>query len=163
MPYNLKVSGLEEISEMLTAMEDAAHAVASKGLYKGAGIMADAIERNAKAIPTAPFRWASTRRGEVRLPSPEEKAVVTGTGVGIAKFQGSGAEVNTSVGYQNSGYAPLAGKMRPVPMIVAAINSGTSFMRKSGFFRKAVNSGGKQAAAAIKEFIEDEYEKMGSK
>lgn len=163
MPYYLKVDGIEEVSKMLTDMEDAAHAVASKGLYKGAGIMADTINHNAAAIATAPFRWASTRRGETRLPSPEEKAVVTGAGAGIAKFQGGGAEVNTSVGYANSGYATVAGHLRPVPLIAAALNSGTSFMHKSAFFRRAVNSGGKRAAEAIREFIETEYEKMGQK
>lgn len=163
MPYYLKVDGIEEVSKMLADMEDAAHAVAAKGLYKGAGIMAESINRNAAAIPTAPFRWANTRKGETRLPSPEEKEIVTGVGAGIARFEGSGAEVNTSVGYQNAGYAVLAGRLKPVPLIVAAINSGTSFMRKSAFFRKAVNSGGKRATAAIKEFIETEYEKMGQK
>ena len=161
MPFHLKIEGIEEVSKMLADMEDAAHAVAAKGLYKGAGIMAEAINKSAQSIITAPFKWASTRRGETRLPSPEEKAIVTGTSAGIATFEGGGAEVNTSVGYQYSGYATLAGRVKPVPLIVAAIESGTSFMNKSAFFRKAVNGGGKRAAAAIKQFIEDEYEKMG--
>lgn len=157
MPYEMKFDGIEEVSKMLTDLGAAAEGVASQGLYEGAGIMADAMNRSAGAIKTAKFKWASRRRGETRLPSPEEKAIVTGAGAGIAKFEKSGSEVNTSVGFQNAGYAVLKNKTVPVPVIVNAINSGTSFMKKQPFVRKAVTSATGKAVAAITEKIEEAF------
>ena len=155
MPYTMKVEGMEEISEMLTKLEGDAEAVAALGLYDGAGIMADTIKSSAGSIREAPFKWASTRRGETRLPSPEEKEIVMNAEAGIAKFDKNGSEVDTSVGYRNAGYAVLKNKTVPVPVIVNAINSGTSFMRKQPFFRKAVSKGSKAAEAAITAKIEE--------
>ena len=159
MPYTMKVEGMEEISEMLTKLEGDAEAVAALGLYEGAGVMADAIKSGTGSIRTAPFKWASTRRGETRLPSPEEKEIVMNAEAGIARFNKDGSEVDTSVGYSNAGYAELRGKTVPVPQIVNAINSGTSFRKKQPFFRKAVSKGSKAAEAAIAAKIEEELEK----
>lgn len=160
MAYQLNVDGMAELSETLGKMEEAAQTVASKALYKGAGIMAEEIAKSAESIKTAPFRYAKTG---VRLPSPEEKAIVVAAGAGIAKFDRNGTEVDTSVGYRSSGYADLNGKRKPIPMIVNSINSGTSFMNKQPFVRKAANSGGKKAMEAMKAVIESEFEAMQKK
>lgn len=154
--YQAKTDGMEEISEMLSRMEDAAPKAAAKALYEGAGIMADEITKGAQSIKTAPFRYAGG--GTTRLPSPEEKEIVLQAGAGIAKFSDNGTEIDTSVGYRNSGYADLNGKKVPIPMIVNAINSGTSFMTKQPFVRKAANSGGKKAMEAMRKVLETELE-----
>ena len=95
-----------------------------------------------------------------REPSPEEKAAVLQARMGIAKFDKNGSEVNTSVGYQNSGYAEVAGKVKPIPQIVNSINSGTSFMQKQPFVRNAVNKGKAQASAAIIARCEEEFNRL---
>ena len=82
---------------------------------------------------------------------------------GIAKFKKDGTEVDTSVGFRNAGYAELAGKQVPIPKIVNAINSGTSFMNKQPFVRKAANNGGKKAMEAMKKVIETEFEALTKK
>ena len=163
MPYQMKVDGMAEISELLDKMDEKAPGVASKALYEGAGIMADEIKKGAATIRTAPFKWASSQKGQTRLPSPEEKEIVMQAGAGIAKFNKNGTEVDTSVGYRNAGYAQLKGKTVPIPKIVNSINSGTSFMSKQPFVRKAASSGGKKAIAAMKEVIETEFEAMTKK
>lgn len=154
--YQAKTDGMEEISEMLSRMEDAAPKAAARALYEGAGIMADEITKGAQSIKTAPFRYAGG--GTTRLPSPEEKEIVLQAGAGIAKFSDNGTEIDTSVGYRNSGYADLNGKKVPIPMIVNAINSGTSFMTKQPFVRKAANSGGKKAMEAMRKVLVTELE-----
>jgi hypothetical protein len=163
MPYQMKVDGMAEISELLDKMDEKAPGVASKALYEGAGIMADEIKKRAATIRTAPFKWASSRKGQSRLPSPEEKEIVMQAAAGIAKFNKNGTEVDTSVGFRNAGYAQLKGKTVPIPKIVNSINSGTSFMSKQPFVRKAASSGGKKAIAAMKEVIETEFEAMTKK
>lgn len=155
MPYYLKVDGMAELSEMLGQLDEQAQGVASKALYKGAGIVADELRSSAEQIRTAPFHW--TMNGQ-RLPSPEEKEIVLQASAGIARFDKNGLEINTSVGFRNAGYAELKGKTKPIPQIVNAINSGTSFMSKQPFVRKAARSGGQKAIEAMRADIEEAFE-----
>ena len=157
MAYQMKVDGMAELSELLSQMEEKAPAVAARALYDGAGIMADEIRKGTDTIKTAPFKYALNG---TRLPSPEEKEIVTAAAVGIAKFDKNGTEVDTSVGFRQSGYAELNGKQKPIPVIVNAINSGTSFMNKQPFIRKAANSGAPKAMKAMKDRIESDFEAM---
>jgi len=153
MAINMKVEGLLGLSEQLAQLGEDAQSVASSALYEGAGIMATEIQNGAEGIKTAPFHFAVFG---TREPSPEEKEAVLGA-VGIAKFEKNGAEVNTSVGYGNTGYAMVAGKRKAIAQIANAINSGTSFMNKQPFVRKAATSGGKKAGEAITKSIEDKF------
>ena len=156
MPYTMKSEGFEQISKMLNSLGENAQKVASKGLYDGAGVMAAEIKEGAGKINTAPFHYAVF---VTREPSPEEKEIVQ-KGMGIAKFKKNGADVNTSVGYGNAGYATLAGKQKPIPLIANAINSGTSFMKKQPFFRRAVVQGTAKAEEAIVAKIEAEIDAL---
>ena len=156
MPFEMKVDGMEEISEQLSQLSDSAPAVAAMALYEGAGVMVEAIKKGVESIRTEKFRG----KAGTRLPSPEEKEIVMNATVGIAKFNKNGTEVDTSVGYQNAGYAELGGKTVPVPVIVNAINSGTSFMPKQPFFRKAANGGAKKAMKKMQETVETEWQKL---
>ena len=159
MPYTVSTSGMDDVNRMLKALGDDAGKVASAALYEGAGIMADAIQRGAESIATAPFKYATG--GQTRLPSPEEKEIVAGKrSVGIAKFKTDGMDVDTSVGYGRSGYAMLAGKKVAVPLIANSINSGTSFMKKQPFVRKAASTGGKRATDAIRASIEKNLQEI---
>jgi glutamate synthase domain-containing protein 1 len=160
MAFVMKTEGMTEISEMLTQMAERAQGAAAQGLYDGAGVMADAIAAGAKSIKTEPFHYAAVPGITTRMPSPEEKEIVLNAAAGIAKFHKSGTEVDTSVGYQNSGYALLKGKVVPVPKIVNAINSGTSFMQKQPFVRKAARQATPKAMAAIKSKIEEVFDEM---
>lgn len=160
MPYTMKADGLTEIAEQLSQMAEKAVPVAAQALYEGAGIMADEVKKGAETIKTAPFQFA---REGTRLPSPEEKEIVMAASAGIAKFDKSDDSVDTSVGYRNAGYAELNGKTKPIPVIVNAINSGTSFMNKQPFVRKAANSGASKALAAMKANIEKAFEDMTKK
>ena len=161
MAYQMQVDGMEEISEILSKLEDEAPGIAARGLYEGAGVMADAIKREVANIKTAPFKYAKS--GSTRLPSPEEKEIVQTAAAGIAKFNKNGTEVDTSVGFRNAGYAELAGKMVPIPKIVNAINSGTSFMKKQPFVRKAARSASPKALEAMRKRIEEEFDAIGKK
>lgn len=107
MPISVQIDGMEQISIMLNELEEKAPFVASQALYMGAGEMAKAVNEAAKSIKTAPFKYA--KGDERRLPSPEEKQILLENGsMGIAKFENDGAEVNTSVGYNKSGYADVS-------------------------------------------------------
>jgi HK97 gp10 family phage protein len=157
MAITMKTDGLSELGEMLAQLGEKAQGVASMGLYDGAGVMADSIKNSAQNIHTAPFHYAVFI---TRQPSPEEKEAVSQANMGISKFQKNGTEVNTSVGYQNTGYAEVAGELKPIPQIANAINSGTSFMQKQPFFRQAVNQGKIKASEAIIAKCEEEFNRL---
>ena len=194
MPFVMEIDGMAEVSEMLTKLEEDAPKIAAKALYEGAGIMAKEILSEMAKVKTAPFKYATG--GEKRLPSPEEKEVLEQAGVGIAKFDKNGVEIDTAVGFNVSGYATVnfkhmssqartnykaasknggsnptassvlralgkgkgADNMKPIGVIANSINSGTSFMTKQPFVRKAASSGGKKAMEAMKTAIEAEFE-----
>lgn len=157
MAVKIDVDGLEKLNNTLTQLGEKAQGSAAKGLYEGAGIMAESVNRAAETIVTAPFGGKKSHR----FPSPEEKAIVTNAGaLGIAKFDKSDGDVQTSVGYGNKGYAMLGGKRKPVPLIAYAINSGTSFMPKQPFIRRGANAGKQSAVEKIEEVILEEFEKI---
>lgn len=171
MQYSIDTEGMAEISEMLAKMEQGAEGAAARGLYEGAKVMADTLKQQIEGIRTAPFRYA--RPGEMRLPSPEEKAILEEAGIGVAKFDKNGTEVETSVGFNQSGYAQVSwnhmsrsartnseSHQKPVGVIANAINSGTSFMQKQPFVRKAEKAGKGRAEAAIAARIEKDLEAM---
>ena len=159
MSMTAKIDGMEEISEMLTRLEEDAPKAAAAGLYDGAGVMAKEIEKSLSGIRTAPFKY--TKLG-TRLPSPEEVGAIRGA-IGVAKFDRNGTEVNTSVGFGNAGYADVAGKQKAVAQVANAINSGTSFMTKQPFFRRGASAGAKLAEAAIIKTIEQRLDEKNLK
>ena len=211
MAYRMKTEGLKETIDILKELGDQAYMVASIALYDGAGVIADEIDRQAKTIRTAPFHYVAVEGTTKRLPSPEEKAIVTeSSAMGIAKFRKRLGAVDTSVGYNNAGYAhvkwnhmrstartnyklatvngreinasstlawirrqggsaryglsPNIGKgaqnMKPIGVIANAINSGTSFMEKQPFVRRAVRKAESKAVAAIISKAEEVIEKI---
>ena len=147
MPFSIQVDGLQELMKNIDNLQEKAADVAALALYDGAGVMADAVSRSVQGIDTEPFRYAFN--GKKRKASPEEKAIIQDAKKGVAKFKRNAFGVSTSVGMQNAGYATLNGKTKPIPQIANAINSGTSFMEKQPFLRKAFSQTKRAAEAAI--------------
>lgn len=144
MAFTMKSSGMEELVKRLDKLGDKAQGIASQALYEGAAVAADAVSQAVRGIVTEPFRYGTIENR--RKPSPEEKTILVNAKKGVSKFKKTPDSVSTNVGLNNSGYAQLKGKTVPVPLIANAINSGTSFMQKQPFFRKATSK--KNAAYA---------------
>ena len=160
---SMQIKGFEELEEQLRLAGTAAQGIAKASLYEGAGLMANAIRKGLDGIKTEPFHYA--KDGEKRLPSPQEKAAVLAARYGIAKHEGSGAEVSTVVGISSRGVTAVtmskdyehkggyihrmgAGeKDIPVAVLLRSIETGTSFMTGQPVVRKAIN-GAKSAAAS---------------
>ena len=150
MAMTVSTSGIGELEKMLGKLADKTQEIASKAMYKGAGVMADGYTKGIDSIKTEPFHYVAMPEviGK-RYASPEEKAALIGK-TGIAKFQKDTDSVNTLVGIgPNAGYADVAGKQKAVPLVARSINSGTSFMHKQPVIRKAISSSRKAAKAEI--------------
>lgn len=152
MAYSIQVTGMEELLSKLDKLPEVADKVAAEALYEGAGVVADQVSQAVRGIAVEPFRYAAG--GRTRDPSPEERAILEGAEKGISKFRRDGVSINTSVGIQKAGYAVLGGKTKPIPLIANAINSGTSFMKKQPFLRKAFSQSKSKATAAIEAGIQ---------
>lgn len=160
MAFQMDVTGMDELIHKLEKLGEKAQDAASLALYEGARVTADAVGGAVQGIATEPFKYAGN--GHKRKPSPEEKAVLTGAKHGVAKFRKGITKVDTSVGYKNSGYGEIKGKTVPVPLIANAINSGTSFMQKQPFIRKAFSQSKGAAEAAIENKLREELEKLSA-
>lgn len=158
MAYRIQVTGMDELLRKLEKLPETADKVAAEALYEGAGVVADSVSRAVQGIAVEPFKYAAG--GRTRYPSPEERAIVEGAKKGISKFRRTGTEINTSIGMQNAGYAYLGRKVKPVPLIANAINSGTSFMKKQPFLRKAFSQSKSKATAAIEAGIQKRVEEF---
>lgn len=136
MAGSMKTTGTEELAEALGKLGQEAPNIASKSLYDGAAVVADAYSRAVAGIRTEPFYHAGG--GNKRLASPAEKAALKRV-TGIAKFSKNGSEVDTIVG-ACEGYVTVAGERKAVKLIARSINAGTSFMERQSVFRKAQSS-----------------------
>lgn len=148
----MKSVGLsEELAKMLQAVEKADEA-ASKALYKGAGIMADAYKAAANSIPTEKNRFVKPGDPPRHATVAEKNAIARG--LGIAKFAHDDDGVDTSVGLNNAGYAANIKTEKypngkPIPLIANSINSGSSFIIKYPFARMAEAAARTKAVQAM--------------
>lgn len=187
--WGLHVEGMDQLASAFDKLPDKARKVASEALYEGAGVVADAVSSAVNSIATEKFQYA--KGGRKRLPSPEEKAILLNSRHGVAKFRKGGINVQTSVGFDNSGYGAITwnhaktfggsrtkyklgskGKMvhasqgtgqsmKPVPLIANSIDSGTSFMKKQPFLRKALRQSRGRANSAIENGILSRLDQLG--
>ena len=158
MAYSVKWEGMDELLRKMDKLPEKAAEIAAEALYEGAGVMADAVSQAVQGIATKPFIKA--KGGFKRTASPEEKAILMKARHGVAKFRKDGTLIQTSVGYDNSGYAELNGKTKPVPLIANSINSGTSFMQKQPFLRKAFSQNQGKAIATIEAGIKSREDEL---
>ena len=157
MAFSMDVTGMDELEKKLGQLGEKGRQIAALALYEGAGVVADQVSAAVRGIATEPFQYAAG--GRTRKPSPEEKALLENAPRGVSKFKKSEVRVETNVGLRNAGYGSIAGKSKPIPMIANAINSGTSFMQRQPFFRKATSRSG-AAAAAIENKLRAEIENL---
>lgn len=186
MPFSLEWEGADELLRKMDKLPKKAAKIAAEALYEGAGVMADAVSKEIHGISTEKFKYA--KGGNKRLPSPEEKQIIQQAKHGVAKFRNNGLKIQTSVGFQKAGYAPITwnhartnirtkykmGKkghmvhasqgsgesMKPVPLIANAINHGTSFMKAQPFMRKAFSQNENAALAAIDNGIKSREDEL---
>lgn len=175
MAYEISFD-LSAIEGMLDKLGAAANGAAARGMYEAAGMIADGLSGAINGIRTEPFHYA--KNGEKRLASPEEKAAVLQGKYGIAKFRKNWDSVETSIGIGNAGYATFSdnedfgvfGKMNrgsrrgekgvPIPLIIHAIDSGTSFMQAQPFLEKTFSRKKNAAIARMSAIIDQEMQKI---
>lgn len=133
--------------------------VVGKTVYAGAAVVADSVRRAIQALPVGDGRAA---QGELvdTVTLPQKEGLLDG--FGISRMKDDDGFVNVKLGF--AGYNATRTKRyprgQPNALIARAVNSGTSFRKKTRFADKAVTASKKTAEAAMDAACSREIEKI---
>ena len=137
-------NGIDQYVELLSNLEFTAHDSIGRAVYKGAGIVADAVKANIKSIPPTSC-------------SNLEKAAMIDA-MGIAKMRDDSGFWNVKIGFD--GYDSIKTKAypkgHPISMIARSVESGTTYRQKHPFVAPAVRATKDAAERAMADEINKE-------
>lgn len=132
--------------------------VIGKTVYAGAAVMADAVRATIQALPEG--KEAEAVFGAI---TPAQKRGLL-EGFGISSIEDDNGFVNVKLGFD--GYNSVKTRKypngQPNALIARAVNSGTSFRKKTKFMDKTVNSKKKATEAKMAEVCDREIKKAMS-
>ena len=140
--------GLEKYIRQLGDLEFQSTEMTGKAVYKGAGIVADAIK---KSIDDIPERVGKSPKGIYKDQREGLK-----DGLGIAPMRNDNGYLNVKIGFDgyNSHVTKSFPKGQPNAMVARAVNSGTSFAQKDPFVDKTVRKVKQEAETAMQTVID---------
>lgn len=134
-------------------------AVLGRTTYAGAAVVADAVRKSIEALPVGP---GTAKDGElVDTVTPTQKRGLL-DGFGISPIQDDDGFLNVKLGFDgyNGTRTKNYPKGQPNVLIARAVNSGTTFRKKTRFVDKAVSASRKAAEKAMDETCNREIEKI---
>ncbi len=133
--------------------------VVGKTVYDGAAVVADSVRRAIQALPVGDGR--ARDGGLVDTVTLPQKAGLL-DGLGISRMEDDNGFVNVKLGFAgyNSTRTEKYPRGQPNALIARAVNSGTTFRKKTKFVDKAVNSAKKAAESAMDAACSREIEKI---
>ena len=152
--------GLADYELMLSKLEDGTEEIVGKAIYAGAGIVADAIKANIRALPIVTGYGTETNK----LPggvTAAQKAGLT-DGLGISHMQDDAGYLNVKIGFDgyNATKTEKYPQGQPNQLVARGVESGTSWKQKKPFVRPAVTKSRKQAEDTMAKIIDEEIEKL---
>ncbi len=164
----INMSGAEELMRMLDGLSHASDELCRRGVYSGAGVLADALAQAVDELPTETYHPTpgSKHGGEpLNVVTQDDKEDIR-AGLGISRINNTadGADVAISFeGYSRHTEAKYP-KGVPIPMIVRSIESGSSTRQKHPFIRRTVTKAKEdiyQAEADAVHEAQAAYQKTG--
>ncbi|MCC2258941.1 hypothetical protein AAAT94_07620 [Intestinimonas aquisgranensis] len=134
--------------------------VLGEAIYGAAGIVADEIRQSLEQVPTDESFGTSS----APTSGPRKKQVEgLMDSLGIASMQDDGTGyLNVKIGFD--GYNDIVTQRwprgQPNQMVARSVESGTTWMKKNGFVRKAVASSRKRAVEFMKRTVDKAIEKI---
>lgn len=159
----MSVTGLKKFRKDLDRLAKEASPICHRVVYVGAGEIADAVRGKLSGLQAVPdtYSLAAYQKGEPGNLTVTQKAGLL-SGLGIAKMQDDGDNVNASIGFD--GYNGIRTARwpegQPNQMIARATESGSSAMNKRPFFRAAVNGARTGARKKMEETFHEEVKKI---
>ena len=136
-PFTFK--GLEEYELFLSKLGEAAKPMIGAALYRGGEIMADALKKSVRALPTiSPKLHGSPEKKIDGLTTEQKKGLIDG--FGISKMRKDNGVYNIKLGFD--GYNGVKTKKypkgQPNALIARSVESGTSFRKPHPFVQPVV-------------------------
>jgi HK97 gp10 family phage protein len=152
-----KFEGLDKYIEYLRKLDADADEMIRKAVYNGAGVVADSVRSSINGIRTDDSKGKEMRSG----PTSQQKAGLQ-KGFGISRMNNEDGYINVKLGFSGRNGRKSKKRAQAEANITAArnIESGTPYMAKQPFMRKAVNSAKKQCEQVMEDTIEEEIKKI---
>lgn len=152
--------GLTDYELMLSKLEDSTDEMIGKAVYAGAGIVADAIKENIKALPIVRGYGTEDDPLPGGVTAPQKAGLIDG--LGIAPMQNDMGYLNVKIGFD--GYNATETEQypfgQPNQLVARGVESGTSWKKKKPFVRPAVNKSKDRAEAEMARILDEEIKKI---
>ena len=157
---NITFPGLNDYELMISRLSKGVDDIAGKAIYAGAGIVADAIKENIKALPIV--RGYGTTKNPLPggVTAPQKAGLIDG--MGISPMQDDGGYLNVKIGFDgyNATKTEKYPQGQPNQLVARGVESGTSWKQKKPFVRPAINASKSRAEAEMARILDQEIEKI---
>ena len=152
--------GLNDYELMISRLSKGVDDIAGKAIYAGAGIVADAIKENIKALPIV--RGYGTEKDPLPggVTAPQKAGLIDG--LGISPMQDDGGYLNVKIGFDgyNATKTEKYPQGQPNQLVARGVESGTSWKKKRPFIRPAINASKQRAEDEMARILDQEIEKI---
>lgn len=152
--------GLNDYELMISKLSKGVDDIAGKAIYAGAGIVADAIKENIKALPIV--RGYGTEKDPLPggVTAPQKAGLIDG--MGISPMQSDAGYLNVKIGFDgyNATKTEKYPQGQPNQLVARGVESGTSWKEKKPFIRPAINASKSRAEAEMARILDQEIEKI---
>lgn len=152
--------GLSDYELMISKLSKDVDDIAGKAIYAGAGIVADAIKENIKALPIV--RGYGTEKDPLPggVTAPQKAGLIDG--MGISPMQDDGGYLNVKIGFDgyNATKTDKYPQGQPNQLVARGVESGTSWKQKKPFIRPAINASKQRAEDEMARILDEEIEKV---
>lgn len=156
----IRFDGIDDYISQLQKLNTNTNEIIGKAIYAGAGVMADAIKQNIRALPVV------TGYGTTEKPLPGGVTSVQKSGLidgfGISHLQETQGYLNVKLGFDgyNRTKTEKYPKGQPNQLVARGVESGTSWKKKKPFIRPAISKSRKQVEETMKSTIDEEINKI---
>ena len=152
--------GIEEyINKLDTFRLVTKDSIIARTTYAGAAVVANAVRKSIEALPVGSGRAEDGDLVET-VTAVQKRGLLDG--FGISPMQDDNGFINVKLGFDgyNATRTEKYPRGQPNVLIARAVNSGTTFRKKTKFVDKAVNYAKKAAEAAMDAACSREIEKI---
>lgn len=160
----MTLKGFDEIELKLSKLEAGSLEIAKKAVYKGAGMVADKISQNIKALPEEKFRYLKDGDRFSGVTPEQKKALADNIGITPIDVDELGT-VNAKIGYDR--FADYVGAPTrkypqglPVALLARSVESGSSVRKKHPFIRPVISQSRKQVKEEMGRVVDEEIKKI---
>ena len=152
--------GLNDYELMISRLSKGVDDIAGKAIYAGAGIVADAIKENIKALPIVRGYGTTENPLPGGVTAPQKAGLIDG--MGISPMQNDGGYLNVKIGFDgyNATKTEKYPQGQPNQLVARGVESGTSWKQKKPFIRPAINASKSRAEAEMARILDQEIEKI---